>query len=242
MLPLRPPPCLFAVLATLSLVAGCAVSGTPTAVADRTTDRVFALDPVSSPEWARDMARFAAEDAAHPPPSHPVVFTGSSSVRLWTSLARDFPDQPVLNRGFGGSQIRDAVHHADQVAIRYRPSRILIYSGDNDTMAGRGPRQVLADFQAFVARIHRDLPGTPIAFIAIKPSPSRIELLEVQRASNALVKDWAARTPDVDYIDVFTPMLDTGGRPRAGLFVEDALHMNARGYALWRGIVAPYLR
>ncbi|WP_407354211.1 SGNH/GDSL hydrolase family protein [Luteimonas sp. R10] len=241
-MPPRPMPFLSAALAALLLAAGCAATGAPATAADGARAGVQAIDPPSSPEWTHDMARFAAEDAADPPPAHPVVFTGSSSVRLWTTLAEDFPGRPVLNRGFGGSHVRDAVHYADEVAIRYRPSRILLYAGDNDTMDGRGPQQVLADFQAFVARVHQDLPGTPIAFIAIKPSPSRIHLLEVQRASNALVRDWAARTPDVDYIDVFTPMLGADGRPRPELFVGDALHMNADGYALWRDIIAPYLR
>ncbi|NZA26723.1 hypothetical protein H0E84_10020 [Luteimonas sp. SJ-92] len=200
-----------------------------------------ALDPPSA-DWSADMARFAAEDAASPPPPAPVVFTGSSSIRLWDTLHEDFPGVPVLNRGFGGSHVRDAVHHAERVAIRYRPSRVLIYAGDNDTMDGRSPARVLADFQAFVARVHRELPGTPMAFIAIKPSPARVHLLGVQRESNALVRAWADATPDVDYIDVFTPMLDEDGRPRPELFGEDALHLDRDGYALWRGIVGEYLR
>src|SRR3546814_474814 len=102
------------------------------------------------------MARFAADDARDPPPAHPVVFTGSSSVRMWTTLAEDFPRLPVLNRGFGGSQLRDATWYADEVAIRYRPRQVVLYAGDNDIDAGRPPRQVLADFRAFVARIRRD--------------------------------------------------------------------------------------
>jgi lysophospholipase L1-like esterase len=223
------------VLATL-LLAGCAA----TPAVD--TPAAAALDPVSNPDWAQDMARFAAEDAATPPPAHPVVFTGSSSVRLWTTLATDFPGVPVLNRGFGGSHVRDAVWHADEVAVRYRPRRILIYAGDNDVFDRRTPQQVLADFRAFVARVHRDLPRTPIAFIAIKPSPSRAHLLAVQREANALVKAYAEREPLVDYIDVFTPMLDAGGKPRAELFVADRLHLNRDGYALWRGVIAPYVR
>jgi lysophospholipase L1-like esterase len=222
------------VLATL-LLAGCAA--TPAADVS-----AAALDPVSNPDWAQDMARFAAEDAVTPPPAHPVVFTGSSSVRLWTTLAEDFPGVPALNRGFGGSHVRDAVWHADEVAVRYQPRRILIYAGDNDVFDGRTPQQVLSDFQAFVARVHRDLPRTPIAFIAIKPSPSRAHLLAVQREANALVKAYAEREPLVDYIDVFTPMLDADGQPRAELFVEDRLHLNRDGYALWRGVIAPYLR
>lgn len=218
----------------LALVAGCA--GIPAG-----TTPPAPLDPVSAPVWTVDMARFAEEDAANPPPARPYVFTGSSSVRMWQTLAGDFPGKPVLNRGFGGSQVRDAVHFADEVAIRYRPRKILIYSGDNDINAGRSPQQVLSDFRAFVARVHRDLPGTPIAFLAIKPSPSRIEQLPRQQQANALVNAEAARRADVEFIDVATPMLDSDGQPREELFIEDRLHMNAAGYALWRKIVAPYL-
>jgi lysophospholipase L1-like esterase len=200
-----------------------------------------ALDPVSSPAWTSDMARFAAEDAARPPPVDPIVFTGSSSVRMWETLAADFPAVPVLNRGFGGSQMRDAVHYADQVAIRYRPHMIVIYAGDNDIDAGRSPRQVLGDFRAFVARVRRDLPEVPIAFLAIKPSPARAEQLPRQQQANTLVKAEAALLDGVEFIDVATPMLRADGRPRPELFVDDRLHMNGAGYALWREVVAPYL-
>jgi lysophospholipase L1-like esterase len=171
----------------------------------------------------------------------PVVFTGSSSVRMWASLARDFPGQPVLNRGFGGSQTRDAVHYADDVAIRYRPQRIVLYAGDNDIDAGRTPEQVLSDFRAFVARVRRDLPQVPVAYLAIKPSLARIDQLPRQQAANALVEQAAAEMRNVTFIDVATPMLDADGQPRPDLFIEDGLHMNSRGYALWTRVVAPYL-
>lgn len=200
-----------------------------------------ALDPPSSPEWATDMARFAAQDAATPPPAAPVVFTGSSSVRMWATLASDFPGVPVLNRGFGGSQLRDAVHYADQIAVHYRPSMILLYAGDNDINDGRTPQQVLRDFQAFVARIRRDLPDTPVAFLSIKPSPSRLDQLARQQQANALVRAEAARMRHVTFIDVATPMLGADGKPRPELFLEDRLHMKPAGYALWRSVVAPQL-
>lgn len=229
----------------LALVLGCTTSPDPThAPASDHRDAAAhgtVLDPVSSPEWTRDMARFAAEDAANPPPTHPYVFTGSSSVRMWQTLAQDFPGVPVLNRGFGGSQVRDAVHYADEVAVRYKPRKVLVYSGDNDINAGRSPEQVLADFRALVARIHRDLPGTPVAFLAIKPSPSRADQLPRQQQANALVKADADRLPDVEFIDVATPMLGADGQPRPELFLADRLHMNRAGYALWREVVAPYL-
>lgn len=230
-----------ALLLLASLLLGCASPG-PGGRTAATPGAVSTLDPVSSQQWATDMAGFAAQDARQPPPAHPVVFTGSSSVRMWASLAADFPRQPVLNRGFGGSQLRDAIWHADQVAVRYQPRRIVLYAGDNDIDAGRTPEQVRDDFRAFVARIRRDLPDVPIAWLAIKPSLARVDQLPAQQRANALVEAAAARMHDVDFIDVATPMLDADGRPRAELFLEDGLHMNRKGYELWRGIVAPYLR
>lgn len=230
-----------AVLAACVLAAAaCAV--TPAEPDTRPAPAMAALDPPSSPEWARDMARFAAEDRATPPPADAYVFTGSSSVRMWNSLATDFPGKPVLNRGFGGSQVRDAVHYADAIAVRYRPRMLLLYAGDNDINAGRTPAQVRDDVRAFIARIRRDLPDTPIAYLAIKPSPSRAAELARQQQANALVRHELARWKRAYFIDVATPMLGPDGQPRPELFLDDRLHMNAAGYALWRGIVAPYLR
>src|SRR3546814_9842403 len=105
-----------------SRLLGCASPG-PGGRTAATPGAVSTLDPVSSQQWATDMAGFAAQDARQPPPAHPVVFTGSSSVRMWASLAADFPRQPVLNRGFGGSQLRDAIWQADQAPVGYQPGQ-----------------------------------------------------------------------------------------------------------------------
>ncbi|MFT4197702.1 MAG: SGNH/GDSL hydrolase family protein [Pseudoxanthomonas sp.] len=196
---------------------------------------------VSSPEWAQDMARFAEQDAAHPPPRGAVLFIGSSSIRFWASLAQDFPATPVINRGFGGSQVRDSTYYADRIVVPYAPSRIVFYAGDNDLAAGRSPQQVADDFVAFVRRVRRDLPQVPIAYIAIKASPSRLQLQPQMAQANALVRAAAAGLPAVGFIDVYTPMLDARGKPRPELFREDMLHMNAAGYAIWKEKVGAWL-
>jgi lysophospholipase L1-like esterase len=198
-------------------------------------------EQVSNADWEQDMQRFAALDAASPPPRHGVVFVGSSSIRLWETLAADFPGVPVINRGFGGSELRDSTFYADRIVIPYAPRQIVVYAGENDLQAGRTPQQVAADFRVFVERIRRDLPKTRIAYISNKPSPLRAGLLEAQRQANALIEAEAGRLR-VDYIDVFTSMLDANGQPREELFIEDRLHMNRTGYELWRQKVAPYLR
>lgn len=198
-------------------------------------------DLVSSLDWEQDMRRFAAEDAAAAPPREAVLFVGSSSIRLWKTLAGDFGTVPVINRGFGGSQVRDSRYYADRIVVPYAPRLVVFYAGDNDLNAGRSPQQVADDFSAFVARVRQDLPEVPIVYVAIKPSPSRAALLPHIRAANTLIRRRAEALDDVGYADVFTPMLDASGQPRGELFIEDRLHMNAVGYALWRKVLMPYV-
>jgi len=230
------------VIALAALLAGCLALPEPAAAPPAAESAGHVLDPVSTPAWEADMARFAAEDAAHPPPAGPVVFAGSSSFRMWDSLASDFPGVPVLNRGFGGSQVRDLAWHADQVAIRYRPRVLLLYAGENDIDAGRSPRQVLADTRVLVLALREALPDAHIVWVSIKPSPARLAQRPRQHEANRLVEAWLRAQPGTRYPDVATPMLDASGQPRGELFIADRLHMNARGYAIWRAAIAPLLR
>ncbi|MEE7546479.1 hypothetical protein HF319_05010 [Xanthomonas sp. Kuri4-1] len=226
---------------TLKSLALCAlvVLAAPALAAREPTPRI--PEQVSNPAWEEDMRRFEAADAAQPPPQHGIVFVGSSSIRFWESLASDFPGKPVINRGFGGSELRDSTWYADRIVVPYAPRLVVLYAGDNDLNSGRTPAQVRDDFVAFVQRVRRDLPDARIAYLSIKPSPSRAQLLPQVVQANALIKTAAAGFSRVDFIDVYTPMLDASGKPRPELFREDRLHMTAAGYALWRDRVAPEL-
>lgn len=192
--------------------------------------------------WEADIAAFERADRSirHAPGA--VVFVGSSSIRMWDTLAADFPGVPIINRGFGGSRVRDSTWYADRIVTRYRPGAVAFYAGDNDLVEGRSPHQVRDDFVAFVAEVRRSVPDARIGFIAIKPSPSRQALLPQMRQANRLVRAYAQATPGVDYLDVFTPMLDADGQPRRELFLADMLHMNRLGYEIWIDVVGPWLR
>jgi lysophospholipase L1-like esterase len=192
-------------------------------------------------QWRTDIAAFAAADRAHPPPARPVLFLGSSSIRMWSTLAEDFPGRAVLNRGFGGSRIADSTYYAGRLVAPYHPRAIVFYAGDNDLAEGCTPTQVRDAFAAFVRRARALDPGVPIAFIAIKPSMARKQLLTQIRRANGLVRDYAARQPGVAYLDVFTPMLGADGQPQPHWFGADGLHMNAQGYALWTRMVRRWL-
>jgi lysophospholipase L1-like esterase len=229
-------------LACLLAVAACASAPPPppSTPARRTVDATPA--PLNLERYETAIRAFETADRASMPAPGGIVFVGSSSIRLWTSLAADFPGLPVLNRGFGGSTFPEANHYLGRAVLRYRPRTVVVYEGDNDIALGRSPRQVLADYREFVRRVRDSLPRTRVVFIGIKPSPSRWKLVELQREANRLVRDVVATDTLLSYVDVFEPMLGANGRPQPAFFVGDSLHMTPAGYALWRTQVAPFVR
>ncbi len=203
-----------------------------------------AVTALAAPDmWTADIGKFTTADAANPPPKGAVVFVGSSSIRLWDSLATDFPGVAVLNRGFGGSELTDSVFYADRIVIPYAPRAVVVYAGENDLASSeKAPATVLADFQAFRTKVHAALPQTKILFLAIKESPSRVKVREQVLATNKLIAAACATDPRCTFVDVATPMLDAQGHTRLELFREDKLHLRPAGYAIWTKVLAPYLK
>lgn len=203
--------------------------------------------PAASPhpaasKWHSSMAAFANADREHPPPADGVLFVGSSTIRLWSSLAQDFRQLPVvINRGFGGSTMADCDYFARELVTRYRPRQVLVYAGDNDLAEGRTPAQVLENFVNFVKVVRSELPSARIAYISIKPSPARAALLPRVREANQLLASYVRNLENGEYIDIFTPMMNASGSPRAELYGTDHLHMNEKGYAVWQSVIAGHL-
>jgi lysophospholipase L1-like esterase len=206
----------------------------PVSVASMTT-------PVDH-RWDDSLAAFAADDRMHPPKPGGVLFVGSSSIRFWTGLEKDFGELPVVTRrGFGGSRMLDCAAHLTQLVEPYKPRLVMVYAGDNDLAEGRTPEQVLQSFVAFVEGVRKTLPATRIAYISVKPSPLRESLMPQIRETNRLIRAYTLKTRNTDFVDVYTPMLGVDGAPRPELFREDRLHMNADGYALWKRVITAHL-
>lgn len=186
------------------------------------------------------MAAFEAKDRQSPLAKGCVVFVGSSSIRFW-KLEKSFPKLDAINRGFGGSQLADSVRHAERLILKHEPRMVVLYAGDNDLAGGKTPEQVAADFEAFVRVVGGRLPKARIVFLAIKPSPSRMKFFEQQKTANRLIEAICKGHSQTQFVDVFTPMLDADGKPRAELFLADRLHMNEKGYELWAKILKPVL-
>lgn len=230
-------------LLLLALAAACARGAPVPAPARQPASN--AASRAESPALDRfetEIRAFESADRLHPPAPGGIVFVGSSSIRRWSSLASDFPDLPVLNRGFGGSTLPEVDHYVSRIVLPYRPRTIVLYAGDNDIASGRTPQQVADDYRTFVRLVRDSLPTARIVVIGIKPSPSRWKLADPSREANRLVADIVRTDTLQSYVDVFTPMLGADGRPRPELFVGDSLHMTPAGYAIWRAQVAPRLR
>jgi len=192
-------------------------------------------------KFESEILAFEASDKTNAPPKRGVVFVGSSSIRLWKTLAQDFPKQRVINRGFGGSEISDSVHYAKRIVIPYQPRQVVMYAGGNDIHNGKTPETVFADFTKFAGTIRTALPRTRIAYISIAPNPARWAEVDKVRAANKLIADYVRRQRNMEFIDVFPHMLGSDGQPRPEIYGADRLHMNEQGYALWREIVKRYL-
>jgi lysophospholipase L1-like esterase len=201
------------------------------------------LQPTPDPKDAERYARWEKEIAAiekrladAPPKEGGVFFVGSSSIKLW-DLKKSFPGKPYVNVGFGGSVVRDSTHFADRIITPFKPGTIVFYAGDNDIAGNRTPEQVAADFKAFCAAVHKDVPKCRILFVAVKPSLARWKRIDEQTKANALVKTFCAADPRLGYVDVVPVMLGTDGMPIPELFVKDGLHMTPAGYEKWTAAV-----
>ena len=193
--------------------------------------------------FAKEIAAFVAADQKNPPGRGQILFVGSSSFTRWTDVATYFPKHRILNRGFGGSSLTDVIRYQNQIIYPYHPAQIVIYCGEND-LAG-DPKlsayDVFNRFRTLYTGIRRHQPFTPVSFVSIKPSPSRWAMRAKMIAVNGWVHELSMSDKSLTYIDVWEPMLDKERRPIADIFVEDNLHMNAKGYKIWQGVIEPFL-
>jgi lysophospholipase L1-like esterase len=197
-------------------------------------------EAAQSRSWESDMRKFEEEDRRSPLPRNEIVFIGSSSIVRW-DLEQWFPGLKTINRGFGGSVMADSAEYVERAVLPYKPRIVVLYAGDNDIAGGVTPREVEAQFERFVTKVHGVLPQTKVVVISIKPSLLRWGVVDKMRAANALIKPYCASHGPCDYVDVDPLMLGPDGKPRPELFVQDGLHMTPAGYKIWTAAVLPHL-
>ena len=190
-----------------------------------------------------EIQNFKKQDSTHFPPKNAILFVGSSSIRKWQDLQSYFPDKTVINRGFGGSELTDAIRYANDIIIPYHPKQIVIYSGENDLAYSDSitPTIVLNRFVKLFSIIRSGLPMVPVVYISIKPSPSRARLMSKMVEANRLIQQFLQSKKKAVFVDVYYKMLDKNGKPMNDVFSPDNLHMNAKGYHIWQKAIEPHL-
>lgn len=204
---------------------------------------LFSAQLVFAQPFANEIAAFRKQDSIAMPPKKAILLVGSSSFRLWDNWQDYFPGRKMINRGFGGSSLPDVIRYADDVIFKYRPKQIIIYCGENDFAASDtvSVPTVVERFKTLFGMIRAKYKRVPVAFVSMKPSPSRQKFLTKYVAANAAIKDFLAAQKRTAYIDVYTPMLQPDGNVMTDIFKVDNLHMNAKGYAIWKQVMEPYL-
>ncbi len=202
------------------------------------TSFLLKAQQVADPDPARfsqEIESFQQWDAKNSFPENGVLFVGSSSIRMWKTH-QAFPELPVINRGFGGAHISDVQHYYEQVLGKYAPSVIAFYAGDNDIAADKPIDQVIGDYKEITDRILNDFPDVKFVYIPIKPSSSRWSYWPDMKEANRQIRTYNQQHEQLYYVDLATPLL-TNGKPNDSLFIDDLLHLNEKGYAVWNRIM-----
>jgi lysophospholipase L1-like esterase len=197
----------------------------------------------SHPPFWDEIQAFKKEDSLHPPQKNSILFVGSSSFNFWKTVQQDFPGYRIVNRGFGGSSLPDVIRYQADIIFPYKPKQLVIYCGEND-LAGSDTvtaETVTARFMQLFTSVRQKLPDVPIIFVSIKPSPSRQHLMPKMLEANAKIKSFLEQNRKTVFIDVYHKMLNPDGSPKGELFIEDSLHMNAKGYSIWQKSIKPHL-
>jgi lysophospholipase L1-like esterase len=198
--------------------------------------------PAGPERWEPNVQKFEEADRQNRPPEGSIVFIGASSIVRWTTMADDFPGLPVLNRGYGGSTFEDLTPYIDRIVVPYKPTKIVIYSGDNDLARGKTPDEVVADFKELLQVIHTKVPEAQVGLIALKPSIARWDLVKSFLAVNFKLKEIDLEDDRLRFIDIEQQMLGPNGQPDPEVFVADGLHLSPKGYRIWTAAVMPFLR
>jgi lysophospholipase L1-like esterase len=197
---------------------------------------------------AQDPTRFKSEieelvqkEHQFEPGKKLVLFTGSSSVRMWKDVAEYFPDYNMINHGFGGSHFSDLIYYYEELISKYNPDYLFIYEGDNDIASNKKPGKILKEAKKLVGHIQQDLPKTKVVLISPKPSVARWHLSKNYQKLNKKLERFAKKTDNLEYADVWSAMLDENDQVFTDVFLDDNLHMNKKGYDIWGKVIGEFM-
>ena len=189
--------------------------------------------------WENDIQKFEQLDKSEKYSKDAILFAGSSSIRLWTTLGRDMAPYPVIQRGFGGSKLSDVAVYAERIFDPHPCKGIVIFVANDITGSDqdKSPEEVAELFRYVLKTIRKSHPETPVFWIAVTPSPLRWKVWpEIKKASN-LIMNICENQKNTYFIRTDFAFLDNSGLPINEYFREDKLHLTEKGYAVWTEII-----
>lgn len=170
-----------------------------------------------------------------------IVFTGSSSIRMWKDISAYYPEYQIINSGFGGAEMSDLLFHLEHTVLKFAPAKVFIYGGDNDVGSGRPVSLIMEQAEIIAETIESRFPDCQIIFISAKPSILRWHLHPIYEKLNQELEFFASKNSNRRYVNIWDAMLNDRGKVNPSLFIRDGLHMNRAGYDIWGQALRPFV-
>jgi hypothetical protein len=189
--------------------------------------------------WDKDIQKFEQLDKNEKYPDDAILFAGSSSIRLWSTLEKDMYPYNVIQRGYGGAKLSDFVVYANRIFSPHKCKAIVIFIANDiiGTAEDKTPKEVAALFRNVLKTIRKSHPSTPVFWIAVTPTPSRWKVWPEIQNANAMVRKICENEKNTYFITTDFAFLKENGVPNDELFRDDKLHLTEKGYAVWTDII-----
>ena len=193
----------------------------------------------SAAKWGKDIHDFEELDKKVHDPGNAILFTGSSSIRLWSTLGEDVAPYPVIRRGFGGSKFSDLAVFAKEIIYPHQFRALVLFEANDITgnTADKSPEEVAKLFRDIVRTVRRKYAEQPVFVIEITPTQSRWPLWPKIKQANKLLMESCRNLHNTYYIETSPAYLNKEGEPRNELFIKDMLHQNHEGYRIWGALI-----
>ena len=192
-------------------------------------------------KFEAEIKAYEKQDSISMPKTQQILFLGSSSFRIWKTFNQDLTGLPVINRGFGGSTLEDALYYFDRMVLKYQPSWVFLYEGDNDLAKGQSPEFIEKEFVDFSERIAKQLPKTRVVFVAVRPSLARVAIVDKQKDLNKRIEQFMKGKKNLFYLDMHAPFYLADGTLMQDIFIADQLHLNEKGYQIFASKIRSFI-
>ncbi|NCT93229.1 MAG: family 20 glycosylhydrolase [Chitinophagaceae bacterium] len=173
-----------------------------------------------------------------------IFFIGDSITEggEWSEL---FDDIRIKNRGISGDISAGVLYRINQIAL-HKPDKVFLMIGVNDLARGITPDSLVKNIHLIVQVINKQSPATQIFVESILPVNGDFKkfnghsnrVSEIKEA-NALLsrKSDKTRFSFINLYDRFCAQSDKLNPE----YTNDGLHLNGKGYLLWKSVLYPYV-